>query len=69
VREGYKGSESDVGYPRLDRAKCEVVSLVRSADILSIIDHPSELYRGEVRGNWKAEGRSYAILVSGSAGN
>src|SRR6266576_2053077 len=46
--------ETDVCYPRLDRAKYEVVSLVRSADILPVIDHPSELDHGEVRGKREA---------------
>ena len=46
--------ETDVCYPRLDGAKCEVVSLVRLADILPIIDHPSELDHGEVRGKREA---------------
>jgi hypothetical protein len=54
VIKGVMWLETDVCYPRLDRAKCEVVSLVRSADIIPIIDHPSELDRGEVRGKWEA---------------
>jgi hypothetical protein len=46
--------ETDVCYPRLDRTKRKVVSLVRFADILPIVDHPTELDRGEVRGKREA---------------
>ena len=46
--------ETDVCDPGLDGAKGKVVGLVRFADILPVIDHPSELDRGEVRGEREA---------------
>jgi len=42
--------EIDVCNPGLDGARREVVGLVRFANILPVIDHSSELDRGEVRG-------------------
>jgi hypothetical protein len=42
--------EANVCDPGLDGAKREVVGLVRFMDVLPVIDHPSELDRGEVRG-------------------
>ena len=46
--------ETDVCYPGLDRSKCKVVGFVCPAYILPIIDHPSELDHGKVRGKREA---------------
>jgi hypothetical protein len=41
--------KTDRRNPKLDRAKCKVIGIARSVDIFPIIDHPSQLDRGELR--------------------
>ena len=45
---------ADVCNPRFDSAESKVVFLVCLANLLPVLEHPSELYRGEVCGEWKA---------------
>jgi hypothetical protein len=48
------GLDSDICDPRFDGPKRKIVFLVRLADILPVVKHPSELYGGEISGEWEA---------------
>jgi hypothetical protein len=45
---------ADICNPRIYGTEGKVVLLVCLADLLPMVNHPSELYRGEVSGEWEA---------------
>jgi hypothetical protein len=64
--------ETDVCDPGLDGAKREVtvVGLVRFMDVLPVIDNPSELDRGEVRGERESgptQKKAKSVKINGTS--
>ena len=45
---------TDICNPRFDGPERKIVFFVSLADILPVVEHPSELYGGEVSGERKA---------------